>query len=93
MKISETIQYKLVKARTKYKDRYDPGILKDINSLLNLVRDIEVKSMDIDEAIRICQTIGECEVGTIRKIAISTMIEWIKQQNSNKKVTYDDKKE
>lgn len=49
--------------------------------------------MTIDEAIRIASTIGECEVGTIRKVAISTMIEWIKQQNSNKKVTYDDKKE
>lgn len=49
--------------------------------------------MDIEEALRIATTIGECEVGTIRKTAISTMIDWIKQQKDNKKVTYDDKKE
>lgn len=49
--------------------------------------------MTIDEAIRIASTIGECEVGTIRKTAITTMIEWIRQQNDNKKVTNDDKKE
>lgn len=31
--------------------------------------------MTIEEAIRICRTIGECEVGTIRKVAISTLID------------------
>lgn len=49
--------------------------------------------MTIDEALRIASTIGECEVGTIRKMAISTMIDWIKLQNDNKKITNDDKKE
>jgi hypothetical protein len=30
--------------------------------------------MNIDEAIRIVKSIGECEVGTIRKLAINTII-------------------
>lgn len=42
MKVSETIQYKLVESRIKYKDRYTPNELEDFNNLLDLVKDLEV---------------------------------------------------
>lgn len=31
--------------------------------------------MDLEYAIRVCRTIGECEVGTIRKQAINRLID------------------
>ena len=40
--------------------------------------------MDIDEAIRQCRTIGECEVGTIRKIAINRVIEELQKLREGK---------
>lgn len=46
--------------------------------------------MDLDEAIRYCRTIGECEVGTIRKMAINRLIDEI-LKNSYKKVKEVDK--
>lgn len=46
--------------------------------------------MDLEEAIRYCRTIGECEVGTIRKMAINRLIDEI-LQNSYKKVKEVDK--
>lgn len=33
--------------------------------------------MDLEEAIRHCRTIGECEVGTIRKMAINILIDYV----------------
>ena len=37
--------------------------------------------MDLQEAIRLCQTIGECEVGTIRKLAIQRLIDECKEKS------------
>lgn len=31
--------------------------------------------MELDYAIRLCKSIGECEVGTIKKQAINTVID------------------
>ena len=31
--------------------------------------------MDLEYAIKVCKTIGECEVGTIRKQAITRLID------------------
>lgn len=36
--------------------------------------------MDLYEAIRQCKTIGECEVGTIRKMAISMVIQELEKR-------------
>lgn len=48
--------------------------------------------MDLDEAIRICQTIGECEVGTIRKKAILRLIDEAKlSKNYRKNIAINDK--
>lgn len=42
--------------------------------------------MDLEEAIRQCRTIGECEVGTIRKMAINRLIdEILKKSKENVK--------
>ena len=50
-------------------------------------------NMNIVEAVRHAQTIGECEVGTIRKIAIQTMIDEIKSsENYRKIIAIDEKK-
>lgn len=38
--------------------------------------------MDLEQAIRLCKTIGECEVGTMRKIAINTLIEEIQKMKA-----------
>lgn len=38
--------------------------------------------MDLDYAIQQCKTIGECEVGTIRKMAISRLIAEIEERRS-----------
>ena len=37
--------------------------------------------MDLDYAIRLCRTIGECEVGTIKKMAIDRLISEIENRN------------
>ena len=92
MKISETIQYKLVEARTKYKDQYGPYFIEEIEKLLDLVKDYEVNYMNIVEAVKHAQTIGECEVGTIRKIAIQTMIDEIKLSENYRKIIAIDEK-
>lgn len=49
--------------------------------------------MDLDEAIRICQTIGECEVGTIRKMAIQTLIDEISKNYRNNIAINDKEKQ
>ena len=36
--------------------------------------------MDLDYAIKLCRSIGECEVGTIRKIAINRLIEEVEKK-------------
>ena len=46
--------------------------------------------MDLDEAIRICRTIGECEVGTIRKMAINRLIDEL-SKNNRKNIAINDK--
>lgn len=37
--------------------------------------------MSLEEAIRLCLTIGECEVGTMRKLAIQRLIEECKERS------------
>ena len=37
--------------------------------------------MNLDYAIRLCRTIGECEVGTIRKEAINRVLEELEKKN------------
>lgn len=37
--------------------------------------------MDLKEAIRLCLTIGECEVGTMRKLAIQRLIEECRERS------------
>ena len=36
--------------------------------------------MDLDYAIKLCRSIGECEVGTIRKMAINRLIEEVEKK-------------
>ena len=38
--------------------------------------------MDLDYAIRLCRTIGECEVGTIKKMAIDRIISEIEKSRN-----------
>lgn len=49
--------------------------------------------MNIVEAVKYAQTIGECEVGTIRKMAIQTMIDEIKLSKNYRKIIAIDEKE
>lgn len=45
--------------------------------------------MDLEYAIKICRSIGECEVGNIRKQAINRIIDELLKKN-NKSITYID---
>lgn len=38
--------------------------------------------VDLDYAIRLCRTIGECEVGTIKKMAIERLITEIEKSRN-----------
>lgn len=49
-------------------------------------------SMDLDYAIKLCRSIGECEVGTIKKQAINRIIDEIIQIN-DKNIAYIDNDE
>lgn len=53
-----------------------------------------MNNMDLNYAIKLCRSIGECEVGTIKKQAINRVIDEIIQIN-DKNIAYvdnDDKK-
>lgn len=51
----------------------------------------EENSMSLQYAIQLCRSIGECEIGTIRKQAISRIIDEL-LQNSSKIITNIDNK-
>lgn len=48
--------------------------------------------MDLDYAIKLCRSIGECEVGNIKKQAINMVVDELLKKCSNN-VTYIDKQE
>lgn len=47
--------------------------------------------MDLDYAIKLCRSIGECEVGNIKKQAINKVIDELLKKN-NKSIAYVDNK-
>ena len=48
--------------------------------------------MDLEEAIRYCRSICECEVGTIRKMAINRLIDEILKKDYKKVKEVDKEK-
>lgn len=48
-----------------------------------------MNNMDLEYAIKLCRSIGECEVGTIKKQAINRVIDELLQIN-DKSIAYVD---
>ena len=81
IKFKQNIEYQI--AREKASFITDKSLKDDIIGFLDSIKELKIlkeEVVDLNEAIKQCRTIGECEVGTIRKMAINRLIEEVEKR-------------